>query len=102
MVEIVTVPELQGHLRLDDDGGDDAVLADLIVAARRAIENRIDGTIVGDTVTIKSADIPVARQAVLMLAAHWYENRETSTSRSMAVLPMSVEWLITPMAKLGV
>jgi hypothetical protein len=101
MVEIVTVADLRRQLRLDDDG-DDAELAGLIVAARRAIENRTDQEVVADTPTLAEGDIPVARQAILMLATHWYVNRVPVSGQTISAMPMSVEWMISPLSKLGI
>lgn len=102
MIEIVTIPELREQLRIDEDGEQDAALAGLIMAARRAIENRIDGIIVGTEPTIKEDDLPVARQAILMLAAHWYVHRTPVSGQTVTALPMSVEWMIGPLSRLGI
>lgn len=67
----VTLPELKSQLNLDHDL-DDALLAQKIEAATAYTSNYIGGTIPDPT--------PAAiKQAVLMLAAYWYEVREAAT-----------------------
>lgn len=41
------------------------------------------------------------RQAILMLAAHSYENREASTVAAMAAVPMGVDALVWPFRLMG-
>ncbi|HEU4986868.1 MAG TPA: head-tail connector protein [Rhizobiaceae bacterium] len=44
-----------------------------------------------------ATDVPASiRQAVLMLAAHWYTNREAVAEQGMASIPMGVDALIAP------
>lgn len=78
---IVTVPELKEQLNLTDDlgTGDDALLARKIDAAQGHIE-RMLGFKIEDTYGGQDQeDIPAPLvEAVLQLAAHWYENREAT------------------------
>ncbi len=104
MADVVTLDALKGQVRIDpDDGSEDALLVPILAAAVRAVENRTGRVFEGDSDTIGAADVPAANMAVLMLAAHWYRNRETVVvGASPAELPMGVEYLITPFAKMGV
>ncbi len=44
-----------------------------------------------------AADVPPSiKVAILLLACHWYENRETVGSQDMRKLPFTVDALITP------
>lgn len=78
---IVTVEELREQLNLTDDlgTGDDELLARKIAAAQGHIE-RLLGFKIEDTYGGEDQDeIPAPLvEAVLQLAAHWYENREAS------------------------
>lgn len=102
MEEIAGVADLRAYLRGAADGAEDVALEGLIQVARRAVENRTDRTIVGAEPTIGDADLPVARQATLMLAAHWFLNRVPVSAQTISAMPLSVEWLIAPLARLGV
>lgn len=83
----VSVSELKTQLNLDHDL-DDALLALKIDAAEAYAASFIGSTI--------PEPIPAAiRQAVLMLAAHWYEVREaTLTGGSAYVVPFGVHDLL--------
>jgi uncharacterized phage protein (predicted DNA packaging) len=100
VAEPVTLEELRHQTRVDADD-EDALLTSLISSARRAIENRTDRTIVGETPTMAPEDMPVVRQAILMLAAHWYVNRDLGTNRAPDI-PVSVEYLIGPVSRMAV
>ncbi|SEM53780.1 Phage gp6-like head-tail connector protein [Sphingomonas gellani] len=77
MAEPVSVAQLEVQLRLAVGGsGEEASLAALIVAARRAVENFLDRSVVGDDASLSADDLLVAALAILMLAAHLYENRD--------------------------
>lgn len=95
MAEPVTVAELKVQLRLDGTVADeDAYLADLIAAARRAIEQASNQVIVGAVPTFNPADIPLAKRAILLLACHWYDNRDAADS-----VPGPVAALIRPLRR---
>lgn len=77
MAEPVSVAQLEAQLRLDvGNSGEEEYLTALIVAARRAVENYLDRSIVGDDASLPADDMLVAAQAILMLATHLYENRD--------------------------
>lgn len=48
-----------------------------------------------------SVPLPI-RHAILMLAAHWYQNRETAAAGGAAELPYAVSALIAPYRRVGV
>lgn len=51
----------------------------------------------------KATDVPAAlKHAVLLLAAHWYANREAASSQSLTDLPLGVDALIRPFRRIGV
>ena len=104
MADVVTLDAFKGQVRIDpDDGSEDAVLTPILAAAVRAVENRTGRRFEGDGDTIEQADVPAANMAVLMLAAHWYRNRETVVVGAVSSeLPMGVEYLINPFAKMHV
>lgn len=86
MAEPVSVAQLEMQLRLPVGGsGEDTALAAIIVAARRAAENFIDQPVVGDEASLSEDDRQVAALAILMLAAHLYQNRDGSDEPPGAV-----------------
>jgi hypothetical protein len=77
---IVDLDLMKAHLNITDDlgTGDDALIAAKIAAAQDHVERllgyRIEATYGGDG---QDPLPPSLVQAVQLLAAHWYENRET-------------------------
>ena len=92
MSEPVTVAELKAELRLDpDETGQDARLQLLLLAARRAVEHRINRPLIGPDVTFGPDDLTVARQAVILIATNWFEGAEDGD------MPRGVVWLLAPL-----
>lgn len=104
MTEAVTLAQLKVQVKVEeDDASEDGLLQGMLAAAIRTIENRTGRTFADGEFVIADADGPAARMAVLLLGAHWYRNRETVVVGTISSeLPMSVEYLITPIAKLSV
>lgn len=49
-----------------------------------------------------AADVPwPIKAAILLLVAHWYENREAAAAGAMSELPMAVSALISPHRRIG-
>lgn len=49
-----------------------------------------------------ASNVPAAiRHAIMLLAAHWYENREASTEGSFEELPLGVKSLLLPFRQVG-
>ncbi len=92
MAEPVSVAQLEAQLRLPVGGSGEApYLEALIIAARRMAERYTDRAIKGDDATIIGDDVAVVSQAILMLAAHWYYNREAADE-----MPVAVTMLLSP------
>ena len=70
---IVTLDEMKAHVNVTQ-AADDTLLQHQIAAAHARIERTL-GFAIADKFTEAPADL---KQAVLMLAAHWYENREAT------------------------
>lgn len=95
MPEPVSVDQLKEQLRLDAGPGDeDGYLGGLISTARRTIENLTNQVIAGDDQTLPEEDMPQAAHAILMLAAHWYDNRGGT-----ATVPFAVKALAIPLRR---
>lgn len=74
---IVTVAQIKAQLNLDD-AIDDALVELKAQAAQNHVERLLGFRIEEEFVTVP----PALQEAVLQLAAHWYENREASGDAS--------------------
>ena len=85
---VVTVPELKAHLRIQYDE-EDEYLSSLIAQAQAAAEDfcRISFE--------DSASEPV-RLAVLLMASHYYENRDNADKQVFITMRMAFENLLYP------
>lgn len=93
MAEPVTLDALKVQLRLDLSYVDeDGHLANLILAARRTVEKAVNQTMAA----LPIDDMSIAKQAILMLAAFWYDERDAS-----AAMPASVLALVSPLRRWG-
>jgi hypothetical protein len=98
MAEPVSVAQLEAHLRLPVGGSGEAdYLSTLITAARRTVEKHTASVIVGDAPTLGDDDRAIASQAIMMLAGHWYYDREAGDG-----LPKAVEAMIWPLTRLAI
>lgn len=98
MAEPVSVAQLEAQLRFPVGGSGEAdYLATLIFAARRMAERFTDRVIVGAEPTITGDDLAIASQAILMLAGHWYYNREADEA-----IPRAIEALLWPLRRLAI
>lgn len=79
---------VRAHLNLEPDPADDALLTHYLDAAEAWVSGYI-GT--------PFAASPLATQAVLMLAAHQFENREAVTFGNPYSLPFGIHDLLSPL-----
>ncbi|MGV8944667.1 head-tail connector protein [Thermomonas sp.] len=92
-MDLVTVKQQLDVTRTDQD----ALLQGYIDAAKVHIEQHCDRTIVtaapvDDSQMLATPDV---EQALLMIVAHWYENREAVATGTIAtVIPIGVERLL--------
>lgn len=102
MSEPVGIDDIKVHLHLDpDDVTDDAYLASLLLAARRAIEIRTGQTIVGNAPTIAGDDLEMAKHAIRLVVGTWFANREHVGADAAVAreIPGTLSWLIDPLVK---
>ena len=77
MAEPVSLAALKQHLRLDaSEADEDAVLTDMLLAARRALELHTGRVFVGPAATLDPADLSLVVHAIKVTCTAWYENRE--------------------------
>ncbi|MDU9005748.1 head-tail connector protein [Sedimentitalea todarodis] len=95
---IVTIRELKEHLAFTDDigGADDALLDRLRVAAQNHVERLLGCKIEEEFGGEDQDPVPEAlHQAVVMLAAWWYDQRETAlTGTIVANVPFDVREIV--------
>ena len=88
----VDIALLKSHVRADDFSDDDQYLAHLLDAAELYVT----------TATNRSTDhLPATlQQAVLLIAGHWYNQREAVSGVQMAEVPYTLQAIIKPYRKL--
>lgn len=94
---ICTIADLKAQLSFTDDIGatDDAMLSRILDAAQAFIERKLGFKIEEEFGSVGQDGLPEPiQQAVLMLAAHWYENRE-ATGEAAREPPFGVTEIIT-------
>lgn len=95
---IVTLADLKGQLNFTPDLGteDDALLLAKIDAAQDHVE-RMLGFRIAATFGGQDQDPipPSLAEAVLQLAAHWYENRETASPEGLREVPFGVSEIVS-------
>lgn len=90
---------LKKQVRADDFNQDDVYLQHLLDAATETVityTNREREELVDDGENLPK----MLQQAVLMLAAHWYNQRESVSSVAMHEVPDSVQTLVKPFRRL--
>jgi len=90
---------LKKHVRADDFTDDDDYLSHLLATAKEAVvmaTNREESELVDDEGELPS----MLQHAVLMLAAHWYNQRESVATGQMHEVPDSLGALVKPYRKL--
>ncbi|MEK9211724.1 head-tail connector protein [Sphingomonas sp. 2378] len=96
--EPVTLASIKQDLRLDASAtDDDARLARLITAARRAVERKTGRTMVGTDATMTGDDLAMGCQAISLIVATWYalpEGVSVDGRAGAAELPLGVSWII--------
>lgn len=87
MTDPVSLADVRLQLRLsDDDVAEDKLLIGYIAAAKRVCVSQTGFSFAEGAPRAPSADdLAVIAQAMLMMVAHWYENREDSEPQTNAV-----------------
>lgn len=90
---------LKQHVRADDFSDDDQYLAHLLEAAEQYVctaTNRSARELAGENDEFPA----MIQQAVLLIAGHWYNQREAVSGVQMTEVPYTVQALIKPYRKL--
>ena len=95
----VDIALLKQHVRADDFSEDDAYLEHLLEAAETYVCSATNRA--SDELVQADGKLPATlQQAVLMIAGHWYNQREAVSSVQMAEVPYTLQALIKPYRKL--
>lgn len=93
---------LKKHVRADDFSSDDEYLTQLLNAAEEYVVMATNRT-TGELLEMGGGEaLPVSlQQAVLLIAGHWYNQREAVSGVQMAEVPYTLQALVKPYRKLG-
>lgn len=87
-MELITLEEFQGHARIVDDSEDDA--AEQIVAAANEY---VTGLLCIDDEEPYEPPADL-KQAVLLIASHWWENRDNSFPGNIQDIPLDASEIL--------
>lgn len=95
---VVSLALFKKHVRCDDFDEDDEYLGHLLETAEEAV---ISATNRDLSELMSGGDFPLRlKQAIMMLAAHWYNQRESVSGTQMYEVPDTLQALIRPFRKL--
>lgn len=97
---VVNLALFKKHVRADDFADDDEYLEHLLATAEESVitaTNRTEQELMANN----AGEFPTPlKHAVMMLAAHWYNQRESVSSVQMHEVPDSLQALVKPYRKL--
>lgn len=100
-MSVVCLALFKKHVRADDFADDDMYLSHLLDTAEETVIGATNRTM-RELVEIGGGDFPLPlQQAVMMLAAHWYNQRESTAATQMHQVPDALQILIKPFRKLA-
>lgn len=98
---VVSLALFKKHVRADDFADDDEYLQHLLGTAEVWVIDATNRT-EAELTEMGGGSIPAPlTQAVMMLAAHWYNQRESVSTMQMHQVPDSLQALIKPYRKLA-
>lgn len=97
---VVSLELFKRHVRADDFADDDEYLQHIIDTAEVVVIGATNRT-QEELETIGGGSFPLPlKQAAMMLAAHWYNQRESVSATQMHEVPDTLQALIKPYRKL--
>ena len=91
---------LKAHVRADDFADDDAYLQHLLDTAEQHVADATNRSL-ADLVELGGGELPYSiTHAVLLLAGHWYNQREAATTASTSAVPYAIDYLVAQFRKL--
>ena len=99
---VVSLALFKKHVRADDFADDDEYLRHLLDTAESAVITATNRTQEELAQMGNGHDVPTPiKHAIMMLGAHWYNQRESVSSVQMHTVPDSLQALIKPYRKLA-
>lgn len=96
----VDIALLKMHVRADDFSDDDQYLQHLLDAAEQYVCKATNRT-TDELLELGGGELPaMLLQAVLLIAGHWYNQREAVSGVQMAEVPYTLQALIKPYRRL--
>ncbi|MFG1399910.1 head-tail connector protein [Roseixanthobacter pseudopolyaromaticivorans] len=83
-MEVITLKVFKEHARIDFDDDDEIVWQ--VVAAANAY---VSGLVYADVEELPAEAPADVIQAALLIASHWYENRETALAGALSDIPLN-------------
>ncbi|MBD5370364.1 MAG: phage gp6-like head-tail connector protein [Bacteroides sp.] len=93
---VVDLDLFKKHVRADDFADDDSYLASILEAAEESVVKAVNRPELSGACDWP----PMLRQAVMLLAGHWYNQREGVAAVQMHEVPYTVQALIKPWRRL--
>lgn len=92
---------LKKHVRADDFSDDDQYLAHLLDAAEQYVVTTTNRTS-DELLELGGGQMPAPlQQAIMLIAGHWYNQREAVSGVQMAEVPYTLQALVKPYRKLA-
>lgn len=99
-MSVICLELFKKHVRADDFADDDPYLEHLLDTAQETVLTATRRPL-AELLDLGGGDLPVPlRHAVMMLAAHWYNQRESTAGVQMHQVPDSFQALVKPFVKL--
>ena len=99
-MNVVSLSLFKKHVRADDFADDDDYLMFILESAEEAVITATNRTRT-ELEQMGDGDVPLPiKHAIMMLGAHWYNQRESVSSVQMHAVPDSLQSLIKPYRKL--
>lgn len=98
---VVSLALFKKHVRADDFADDDEYLQHLLDTAESSVIKATNRT-QEELAKMGNGSVPTPiKHAIMMLGAHWYNQRESVSSVQMHAVPDSLQALIKPYRKLA-
>lgn len=104
---MITLEQAKYQCRIEQDNDyEDELLISYIAAARDHVQMHLDRNIYQEAVPSDDPDGLIdnasINQAMLLLVAHWYANREAVSESAISEVPLGVRHLLQPYRRMGV
>lgn len=98
-MDVVSLDVFKKHVRADDFADDDDYLTELLETAESAVIKATNRS-KDELEQMEGKFPPMLIHAMMMLAAHWYNQRESVSTVQMHAVPDALQALIKPFRKL--